>query len=177
MKYDPDIHHRRSIRLPEYDYAQAGAYFVTTCVQERKCLLGEIADGKMQLSDIGRVVEECWSAIPEHFGHVRLDVFVVMPNHIHGILSITGVGARHASPKITGPKQRSLGAIVGSFKSAVTKRVNTLRGAQGRSIWQRNYYEHVIRDDDDLGVLREYIVNNPLRWELDQLHPDNPSKW
>lgn len=107
-----------------------------------------------------------------------------MPNHMHGILFITPVGATHALPKIprisprpAGSKQRSLGTIVGSFKSAVTKRVNALRSTPGVSIWQRNYYEHVVRDDEDLRELREYIVNNPLRWESDQLHPDNPSKW
>jgi putative transposase len=184
MKYDPDVHHRRSIRLRDYDYARAGAYFVTTCVQGRKCLFGEIIDGKIRLSEFGRVAWECWDTMPEHFRHVRLDVFVVMPNHVHGILFITSVGATHASPKMSnaltnpaGPKQRSLGVIVGSFKSAATKRVNALRGTPGMRVWQRNYYEHVIRDEEDLRELREYIVNNPLRWELDQLHPDNPSKW
>ncbi len=104
MKYDPDRHHRRSIRLPEFDYASDGAYFVTICTQERACLFGEIVNGEMGLNEAGRMVQDCWLAIPIHFSHVSLGPFVVMPNHLHGIIVITrdpangGVGAQHAAP-------------------------------------------------------------------------------
>ncbi len=198
--YNPQIHHRRSRSLPNYDYGQPGAYFVTICVQGRDCLFGEIVDGKMQLNEVGRTVVKSWDEIPQHFTNVKLDEFVVMPNHVHGILFITNVGATHASPnqkqaidvsrarhasplrhnltqRSKGPKRHSLGTIVGAFKSAVTKRINERRGMPGVRLWQRNYYEHVIGDDADLQHLREYVVNNPLKWELDQLHPNNPSKW
>jgi REP element-mobilizing transposase RayT len=142
-------------------------------------LLGDVVDGVMQLSVYGEIVSECWKAIPEHFRQAQLDEFVVMPNHVHGTLVIIDVGARHASPlRVTdtphrpaGPKQHSLSAIVGSFKSAVSKCINEMRGSSGVSVWQRNYYEHIIRGDNELGRIREYVVNNPLQWEMDVENP------
>jgi len=192
MKYDPQCHHRRSIRLKGYDYAQAGAYFVTICTRERACLFGEVVDGEMRLNDAGRMVERCWLDIPRHFPHVELDAFVIMPNHIHGIIVITSdpdvgarhvearhVGARHAVPLQMAPHAEQFGkpvpgslpTIVRSFKSAATKRINIWRGTPGASVWQRNYYEHILRDEASWERVREYIANNPLQWAVDRENP------
>jgi putative transposase len=193
MAFNPEIHHRRSIRLRDYDYSRDGAYFVTICTWQRESLFGEVTDGENQWSNMGQVVQECWAALPEHFPHVELDAFVIMPNHVHGILVLNDdrdiVGARHASPDLgewvrgtdrathasplrrAGPKSRSIGAIVGSFKSAVTKRINLFRDNPGKPVWQRNYFERVIRDERELEVIRQYFVGNPSRWEEDENHP------
>ena len=192
--YNPEEHHRRSLRLPNYDYTQSGAYFVTICTWNRECLLGEIVAGEMRLNEYGHIVVECWLAIPQHFPRVELDAFVVMPNHIHGIIMIAGathpspdlVGATHASPDPvgathasplqkqhrSGPNPQSLGAIVGSFKSAAAKRINEFRGTPGFPVWQRNYYEHIIRNESALQRIRMYIQNNPINWDLDSENPN-----
>ena len=173
MKYDPKKHHRRSIRLKGYDYCQVGAYFVTIVTQDRVCLFGAVVDGEMRLNDAGRMVAQCWQQIPAHFPHVELDEFVMMPNHVHGIIIV--VGARHAVPlpeRFGKPVSGSLPTIIRSFKSAATKRINELRGTTGTRVWQRNYYEHIIRDEQSWDRIREYIVNNPLQWELDRLNPN-----
>jgi len=175
--------HRRSIRLKGYDYTQAGAYFVTICTKDRACLFGDVADGVMRLNQMRHIVRQCWLAIPDHFPHVLLDEFVVMPNHVHGILVIMpthDVGATHASPlqnddtptRPRGPQPRSVASIVGSFKSAAAKRINEHRGTPGAPIWQRNYYEHIIRDDESLNRIRQYIAENPLHWYLDRENPN-----
>jgi len=169
-------HTRRSIRLQNYDYSQPGAYFVTICAHERADLFGEIAHGEMQLNALGRVAAECWDAIPAHFPDVELDAYCMMPNHFHGIVVITDpVGATHASPlpndRSAGPPRRSLGAIVGSFKSVATKRIRELQHAPALVVWQRNYYEHVIRSDSELNKFRNYIADNPLRWGDDENNP------
>lgn len=184
---------RRSIRLPDFDYATPGAYFVTICAHERACLFGDVVGGVVRLNDYGEMVRQTWDALPHHFANVKLDQFVIMPNHVHGIVVLTdhhGVGATHASPVIVasehgratharathasplqrGPKTQSIGAIVGSFKSAATKRINTLRATPGHPVWQRNYYERVIRDDGDLAALRDYVAGNPARWADDDNH-------
>ena len=178
--------HRRSIRLKGYDYTRAGAYFVTICTKDRACLFGDVADGVMRLNQMGHIVRQCWLAIPDHFPHVLLDEFVVMPNHVHGILVIMpthDVGATHASPlqnddtptRPRGPQPRSVASIVGSFKSAAAKRINEHRGTPGAPIWQRNYYEHIIRDDESLNLIRNYIADNPLRWQIDAENPNTIS--
>ena len=172
---------RRSIRLKDYDYAQEGAYCVTICTQHRTCLFGMVnGDGDMELDVIGQVVVDCWQAIPNHFPQVELDAFVVMPNHLHGILIINqgtgvGVGATHVSPlrEPRGPNKGSLGAIVGSFKSAVTKSVREFPEISIVTIWQRNYYEQIIRDERMLNALREYLEANPANWLFDE---NNPSR-
>jgi REP element-mobilizing transposase RayT len=169
MKYDPNIHHRQSIRLKGYDYSQAGAYFLTLCTYQRQCLFGEIVGGAMQLNPYGQVVADCWQAIPDHFPRIALDVSVVMPNHIHGILSITDEGRGNdegrgkALPcpyegRFGKPIPGSLPVVIGSFKSAVTKHINRLRGVAGTPVWQRNYYEHVIGDGQSLDALRQYLT-------------------
>ncbi|MBI2059373.1 MAG: transposase [Nitrospirae bacterium] len=180
MKYG-----RRSVRLQGYDYAQSGAYFVTMCAQGRECLFGDVVDGDIVLNDAGRITERCWLAIPAHFPHVQLDVFVVMPNHLHGVLliydipaaSAVSVGAKNISPlqsdKSAGQRPRgtskTIGSVIRGFKIGVTKwfRQNT----SIHMVWQRNYYEHVVRNDDELNRIREYIVNNPAQWEMDLENP------
>ena len=184
MGRDANEHHRRSIRLPNYDYTSPGAYFVTICVQGGECLLGQVIDGEMQLGKLGQIVWDCWQAIPNHFPCAELDACAIMPNHVHGILVITdpAVGAQHAAPLLqkrasrqsrqTNVQPGSLGAIVRSFKSAATRRINQLRDMPGTSFWQRNYWEHIIRDERSLNRIREYVETNPARWVEDQLHPD-----
>jgi len=194
VEFDPEKPRRRSIRLAGYDYTEPGVYFVTVCVQGKKCLFGQISAGEMQLNRWGKVAVDCWQAIPMHFMNVELDAFIVMPNHVHGILVITetpAVGATHASPArdiaggtnrathasplrgSRGPKRGSVGAMVGAYKSAVTKRINAKRRRRGVTWWQRNYYEHVIRDDAEWNLVREYIVHNPECWGDDA---ENPSR-
>lgn len=168
---------RRSIRLRDYDYTTGGAYFITMCTRNRECLFGSVIDGNVLLNELGEIAASCWNAITEHFPDVEVDRFVVMPNHIHGILVIHAVGATHASPtprppETSRPHPRSLGAIVGSFKSAVAARINQSRRGPRFPVWQRNYYEHVIRSQSELGRIREYVMNNPVEWDLD---PENPS--
>ena len=166
------MHNLRSIRLKEYDYTQPGAYFVTVCTWTRENLFGEVVDRDVRLNEKGHIVEECWNVIPEHFPQIELEAFVVMPNHIHGIIVINGndvvVGATHASPlrKKSGPTPKSLGAIVGSFKSAAARRIKDKVGETG--IWQRSYYEHVIRDKKEWDLIRKYIEANPDNWEQDE---------
>jgi len=171
--------HRRTIRLRHYDYASAGAYFVTICTHLRSCIFGEIVDGRVILNTLGKIAETCWLMIPDHFVIADLDTYVIMPNHMHGIVVInTGVGARHAlplrQPRTFGkPPAQALSSIVGSYKSAVTKRIHDLQRSQGQAIWQRNYYEHVIRTEHDLARIVEYITLNPLQWADDENHPDH----
>lgn len=174
MKFDSQRHHRRSIRLKGYGYAEPGAYFITVVTFQRDCLFGEIADGEMRLNDHGQVVDECWRAIPGHFTNVELGAYVVMPNHVHGIIvihedkSLSSVGARHASPLRSTPRgfeRGSLGAIVASFKSAVTRDFG--RKFDLHNVWQRNYYEHIIRDEKERDRIHRYIESNPTNWDSD----------
>lgn len=168
---------RRSIRLQGYDYSQAGAYFVTICTHNRECLFGDIVHGEMRLNDAGRVVADEWLKTAEIRTEIELDAWVVMPNHFHGILVIADCrGDRRVARTIrpvapTGPQPRSVGAVMAGFKSAVTKRINQLRQSPGAKLWQRNYWEHIVRNEPELNRIREYIRNNPARWELDKLCP------
>jgi REP element-mobilizing transposase RayT len=159
---------KNSLRLRGYDYSQGGGYFITVCTDGREHLFGEIHDVKMIENQNGQIVGACWNDLPNHYPNVELDEFVVMPNHVHGIIFIieNDVGARHASPLQA--KRYDLGDIVGSWKSAVTKQINELRGTQGASIWQRSFHDHIIRDEKSLNRIREYIITNPERWEYDQ---------
>jgi len=175
MGFNPDIHHRRSVRLRDYDYSCDGAYFVTICVANRECLFGETAEGVMRLNDAGLAVAQCLQAIPVHFPQVELDEFVVMPNHLHGIIVIDrrGTACRAQVEESFGrPIAGSLATIIRSFKSAVTKRINQLRDNPGAPVWQRNYYERVIRDEQELNGIRQYIAGNPAKWEEDENHPN-----
>jgi len=175
--YDPELHHRQSIRLRDYDYSKEGMYFVTICTKNHECVFGSIVGGAMQKNDVGHAVERYWNEIPQHFPHVGLDVYVIMPNHLHGIVI---VGANNHSPSLppalkrpprptTSGTSKTLGSIVRGFKIAVTKwmRCNTAIP----DVWQRNYWEHVVRDESELERIREYIQNNPAQWEMDRLNP------
>lgn len=180
MKPKSSQSRRRAIRLHGYDYAQTAGYFVTICVQHQGCLFGQIIDGQMQLNEIGKIVVQCWSRIPQHFSSAELDVCVVMPNHIHGVILL---GTRGASlPPRSQPNRRgevslpTLGQVVAYFKFQSTKYINQHHDMLGTRVWQRNYYDHVIRDERDLQRIRQYVTDNPMQWELDQLHPNNLSK-
>jgi REP-associated tyrosine transposase len=283
MKYDPKRHHRRSIRLREYDYSSPGAYFTTLCTHDEQCLFGEIVDGHMHRSQYGEIVQEEWLRSATIRKEIQLDAWVVMPNHVHGIVIITSPAGAHGHAPAIAPEKaeahgneptpgvsstvgahgdvpaiapekaeahgdvpaiapekaeahgnvptpgvsstvgahgdvpaiapekaeahgdvpydrtprgttsasivtrahghaplrnappqrrpRSLGTFVSGFKSAVKIRVNQMRGAPGAPVWQHNYYEHVVRNEDELNQIREYILNNPLRWALDRENP------
>ncbi|MCJ7708189.1 MAG: hypothetical protein MUO38_11300 [Anaerolineales bacterium] len=187
-------HHRRSIRLPGYDYSQPGAHFVTICTRNRECVLGEVGSGEMVYSPVGLVVVEEWTRSASIRREIALDTFVVMPNHLHGIVLIledtspAGVVGAHGRAPLPMPssmdlnargiadrKPRCLGSFIAGYKAAVTKRINQLRGTPGAGVWQRNYYEHVIRDGEDLRRIREYIAQNPLAWEHDEENPGRVS--
>jgi REP-associated tyrosine transposase len=174
MKYDPAKHHRRSVRLKEYDYAQPGAYFVTLVAYNRQCIFGQFVNGDIALSEFGQIVSEEWNRSAAIREEIELDAFIVMPNHIHGIVIITNrsVGATGRSPLLAGPPKHSLGAFIAGLKSAATKRINEIRSTPGLPIWQRNYYEHIIRDEESLDRIREYVLTNPAGWETD---PENPA--
>jgi putative transposase len=175
MKYDPDKHHRRSIRLEGYDYAQDGGYFVTICVFERKHLFGNVVDGEMILNEIGKLVKFTWLDLPRHNKNVELDEYIIMPNHIHGIIIISGAGLPQGAgleraglePAPTDTAGHGLSEIVRQFKTFSAKRVNQINNTAGTRLWQRNYYEHIIRNENDLLQIREYINNNPYNWEND----------
>jgi len=181
MKYNPAIHQRRSIRLKDYDYSKAGAYFVTICTQGRECLLGEVVDASIVLNQYGGIVEQVWCKIPHHFSSVTLDAAVIMPNHFHGIVLIAeeSLPVQQNSHDLA-PKQNSkkptLGQIVAYFKYQSTKLINEAQDLTGVKFWQRNYYEHIIRSEASLARLRTYIAQNPQKWQHDQLHPQNLSK-
>ena len=182
-KFDPKKHHRKSIRLQGYDYSREGAYYVTIVTYHRDCLFGEIVNGEMFLNEFGKIADECWRAIPNQFPFVELGAHVIISIYAHGIIAIhtdelsSNVGATQCvapTPTITrpkGPKPKSLGAIIGSFKSAVSYRIHKELNATG--IWQRNYYEHIIRDEKDLQNKTDYIEANPLLWDEDDNNPRN----
>ncbi|GAB4577730.1 MAG: transposase [Anaerolineales bacterium] len=179
MPYNPDIHHRRSIRLKGYDYTQSGAYFVTIVTYQRAHLFGKVVNGVMQLNEWGEIARREWFKTAELRPYVELfdDEFVVMPNHAHGILWINDgvvVGAERRSAPTTNDAiphvdAGSLGAIVRAYKSAVTYAINAARQTRGMTVWQRNYYEHIIRNDAELNRIRKYIIENPLKWAKDSL--------
>ncbi len=201
-KYNPEADRRRSIRLRNYDYSRSGAYFVTVCTQKKECLFGEIVDGKMRLNEYGLIIAREWTRTPEIRKEIELDEFCVMPNHIHGIVTIQAavvhaVRANGGSPEIvtnsgspeTGwddkttagrsaesplrMKTRSISSFIAGFKSVVTKSINEISNTPGSPVWQRNYYEHIIRNDDELNRIREYIANNPAKWAEDEENPGN----
>lgn len=180
MKYNPDIHHRRSIRLKGYDYAQAGLYFVTICCQNRAHLYGKITDGKMILNDAGQFAQKCWTEIPDHFPNTQLHEHIIMPNHIHGIIEIVcadDVRANDYSPqRRPSSPSKTIGSIIRGYKIGVTKwfRENQIdKFPVGQSVWQRNYWEHIIRDEKSYHNIAEYIISNPLKWDNDTLNTIN----
>jgi putative transposase len=178
--FDPQKHHRRSIRLRGYDYTSAGGYFITIVTYQRECLFGKIINGKTKLSDYGKIADECWWDIPNHFPNVELGAYVVMPNHVHGIIIINDRSDANASDRrdtpwrvpteqFGKPRSGSIGTIVRQYKSSVTRTI-IKRGGKS-AIWQRNYYEHIIRDADDHNRIHSYIESNPSMWEDDDENP------
>lgn len=172
MRHDPDRHHRRSLRLKSYDYSGMGTYFVTVVAQDRACLFGEVAAGQMHLNAAGLLMQNACVALPAHYPQVDLDISVVMPNHVHVILTL--VPAALGDSRDGGAA--SLGDVVGRFKSITTKwYIDAVRSAawppfRGR-LWQRNYLERVVRDEGTLARLRQYVANNPMQWEDDAENP------
>jgi REP element-mobilizing transposase RayT len=201
-KYNPDIHHRRSIRLKGYDYAQAGLYFITICTHNRECIFGEIINGEMGLNELGEIAFNEWKKTPEIRPNVELGEYVIMPNHMHGIIRLLDRGELHSSNDIhelhssndihelhssndsdnikgefnsplRSPSQ-TIGAIVRGYKSSVTKQINLLNLTgefnSPQRIWQRNYHEHIIRDEKSYNNISNYILNNPLNWTEDKFY-------
>ena len=191
MNHNPDIRHRRSNRLKGYHYSRPGAYFLTIATQDRLCLFGDIIDGDMRLKDAGEMALAVWERLPGRFPGIETDAFVVMPNHIHGILVIdepvgaspvdapnggrpTGTRATTRVAPTLGPS--TLGNVVGAYKSLTTvayiRGIRTLAWAPfKRRLWQRNYYEHIVRDDESLDRIRQYILDNPAQWAFDRENP------
>ena len=175
--YNPNFHHRRSIRLKEFDYTTPWWYYVTICTHEKKKIFGKIQNGKTVLSKYGKIVEEEWLKTKEIRNNVDLDYYVIMPNHFHGILIIECRDTARCVPTNETRKfgemiPGSLPAIIRSFKSAVTKRINEMRSELGLPVWQKNYYEHILRNEKDLYFTRRYIELNPLKWELDEYYKE-----
>jgi len=172
--YNPDIHHRQSMRLRNFDYSAEGAYFVTICTRERECLFGDIVHGAMVLNEAGRIIAETWQTLPDRFPQVVLGEHVIMPNHLHCIVCI--VGAPLAAPDGENPDSKqgaassapTLGKIIRAFKSISAIEVNRILERNGQPLWQRNYYERIVRSDKELNAIREYIRNNPDNWKNDE---------
>lgn len=188
MGYDPDRHRRRSIRLKGHDYALPAVYFVTICTYQRECLLGYVQGGNVVLSPAGRIARSIWEGLADRFPSVGRDEFVIMPNHVHGIIL---VGAQFIAPDYPQGNHISrvptLGEIVRAYKATVTRLVRrgdedvTALGAVGTGVmnhaptgfgWQRGFYEHIVQNEAELAAIREYIVANPARWDDDA---DNPA--
>ncbi len=195
MTYDPDIHRRRSIRLKDYDYSQAGAYFVTICTQNKECVFGDVVGGEMRLNDAGFMIAGWRNKIPTKFAQVETDQQIIMPNHFHGIISIVGA-APCRCPAIKGNRPSknadniintntryktgqphgvapTLGDVMDWFKTMTTNEYIAGVNQKGWSrfagkLWQRNYYEHIIRNEVELNRIREYIINNLVNWETDE---------
>lgn len=208
MSYNPKKHHRKSIRLKGYDYSQEGAYFITICCQDRACLFGKITNGEMILNEMGIIAHDEWIKTTEIRQNVKLDVFVIMPNHIHGII-VLGRGESNSpdnceshspilsvecnsqykmgefdSQNIKGEfdsplrsPSKNIGAIIRGYKSSVTKQIRMLNENGGDlpnlipiTVWQCNYYEHIIRNEQSYQTISNYIINNPLKWNEDKFH-------
>ena len=176
MVFDPEKHHRRSIRLRGYDYSRAGVYFVTLCTHHHEFLFGDIEKGRMVLNPCGGIVLEKWRWLDTRYEYIVLDEFIIMPNHFHGIIMIAGRGGGCKGGSRTAPttdyNHKPLGRLIGAFKTVSTKQINELNHTPGVKLWQRNYWEHIIRDETELHRIREYIINNPARWQDDPLHDD-----
>jgi len=205
MVFKPEIHHRQSMRLTDYDYSLPGAYFITICTKNKENLFGIVENNEIKLNEYGNIVKKCWYDLSGYYDKVMFDEYVVMPNHFHGIMIITenvdendtigainnidvvtnldvnnNVGAIHESPlqenepskhnkmDINQRRNMLLSKIIGKFKMLSAKQINICRGVSSIPVWQRNYYDRIIRNDDELNKIREYIRYNPLNWENDE---------
>ncbi len=182
MKHNPDIRHRRSIRLKEYDYSQLGAYFVTICVHKRGCLLGEIKNGKMELNIAGQIIKKWWLELPHKFPNIKIDEYIIMPNHLHGVVTIIETNVEADLGACPNNKGEHIGSplhkIIQWYKTMTANEYirkvkrDRLPPFHGK-FWQRNYYERTIRNEDELNRIRKYIAENPLKWEMDEENPMN----
>ncbi|MCE7042457.1 transposase [Dyadobacter sp. CY312] len=194
MAFDPRIHHRRSIRLKGYDYSREGAYFITICCENMKNRFGYIENQEMILNEMGVIAYNEWVALSGRFSNIELDVFQIMPNHMHGIIVIVPVGATlavaqndtvgtgcdnyiemgtGASPVPTSGRTVTVGDIVGAYKSLVSNeclKIFKIKNKTMGKLWQRNYYEIIIRNDQSYQRISDYIVNNPAKWKQDKFH-------
>jgi putative transposase len=184
MPYNPEIHHRHTIRLQSYDYSAEGGYFLTICIEQKVCLLGHIAENIMHLNQYGMIVEEEWKRSAQICREIVLDEWVVMPNHFHALVWLTEShppessklesSQSHQGGLPSAPtaarKPRSISTLVAGFKGAVVRRINALHSEPVAKFWQRNYHEHIIRNEDELNYIRWYIRTNPERWQQDSLH-------
>jgi len=176
---------RRSIRLKGYDYSQVGLYFVTICTENRQHLFGEILNRKMGLNEYGQIVHAVWNELPQHYKNIRLHEFVVMPNHIHGVVQIcnmrpVGAGLKPAptyNQMATvgagfkpAPTNHGLSEIIRALKTFSARKINEMRNTRGKKLWQRNYHEHIIRNNHSHEYIANYIINNPKTWENDSLN-------
>ena len=176
MKYNPQIHNRQSLRLKGHDYGSEGLYFITICTYDRNHYFGEIKNGEIILNAAGKIAAECWKNIPNHFPHTKLYEYVIMPNHVHGIIEITenarlaGMDGDVRSKNFSTLQSpsKTIGSIVRGFKIGVTKwmRQNT----EIKNVWHRNYYDHIIRNDSDYYRIAEYIIKNPKKWKEDKFY-------
>jgi putative transposase len=154
---------RKSPRLKDRDYSEDGSYFVTICTSNRDHHFGGIIDGEMQLNAYGHLATACWLLMPRHYKQIQIDLYVVMPNHVHGIVILMQANL----PK---EKQRNLGQIIGAYKAAVTRQVNQLETSIVGGLWQERFHDHIIRNESDLNRIREYVINNPKVWEKDTFY-------
>ncbi len=203
IKFNPQKHHRRSIRLRGYDYSQPGAYFITIVTYQRECLFGEIVGGEMKLNQYGKIVDHAWHDLPNHYRHVEPGVLCSMPNHVHGVIILIDDSRGGSSEFILASSQKwqtrpyktsefteasskywqtcpykpykrhALPEIVRAIKSFSAKRINALRNIHGISVWQRNYYEHIIRNDREMYNISRFVESNPSAW---MNHDENPLK-
>ena len=178
-RYDPHKHHRRSIRLKGYDYSQAGMYFLTICTYNRQCLFGEVVEdfdgtATIKLNRCGEIVRDAWLRTPVLRPNVVLGEWVIMPNHIHAVVIILERKTAVSSPPspFQSPSQ-TVGAIVRGFKASVTKQINDHHATTAVPVWQRNYWEHIIRNEASYGKIANYITNNPNTWQTDKLYVDH----
>lgn len=170
MPYNPQEHHRRSIRLKGYDYRQPGLYFLTLYCHKGQCLFGHIKDGEMILNPAGKIAHDCWQAIPNHFPHAALHAFIIMPNHMHGIIEIVRANnhsppnarANNHSPLPQSPS-KTIGSIVRGYKIGVTKWMR--KNTDTYHVWLRNYYDIIISSEQAYKNITRYIQNNPANWE------------
>jgi putative transposase len=173
--FNPQRPARKSPRLRDYDYGQEGAYFVTICTHNREAIFGDVVNGEMQLSSCGAIIQKCWDDLPKHYVNIELDMFVVMPNHVHGIgvivgeIGLVGEGLK-PSPTAFANNKHGLTEIVRGFKTFSARRINKLRDTPGARVWQRSFHDHIIRSERELNTLRQYIEYNPARWEADRYY-------
>ena len=166
---DTTTHHRQSIRKPGFDYSLPGWYFLTLCTAQHRCVLGHIENAMISRTYLGELCEKEWLRLPDRFSHIRLDEFVIMPNHLHGIIQILDDIHKTDQTQSFGYVVRgSTSAIVRSFKISVTRKFKNQTDSIPTKIWQRGYWDRILRSEDELIARRQYILNNPYRWDKDQ---------